>query len=144
MRGGVYIYRTNKPGAIFGWPIFGRHFGYVGETVSFAHRHKQHLDKQPWSDLRPHCYRIPLPGWKWLLHAVETLLILVLMPVYNHKKNLWNPRRIPLDTARLLRRERDGRSLMLSVVLRAALAVRLILFLAVLAGAAYVVRKVTS
>lgn len=106
MKGGVYIYRCRKPGAFLGWPIVGRHFAYVGETTSFFHRHGQHMESQPWSDLSPVCYRIPLPTWKPLLHAVETLFILALWPVYNHKKNLWNPRRIPLHVAKAMRARR--------------------------------------
>ena len=108
MKGGVYIYRVRKPSAILGWPIIGRHFGYVGETVSFWHRDRQHKESQPWSDLNPKCYRIPLPGWKPLLLTVETLVILLVWPVYNHKKNLWNPRRIPLSAARRQREARDS------------------------------------
>lgn len=115
--GGVYVYRCRKPGAIFGWPLIGRHFAYVGETTSFHHRHLQHTvgggryghHAQPWADLDPVCVlRIPLPPWKWLLHLVETLFILLLWPVYNHKKNLWNPRRIPLQVAKAMRAVRDG------------------------------------
>jgi hypothetical protein len=115
---GVYAYRTRKPGAIFGWPLLGRHWAYVGETLNFRLRHIQHTvgggrygnTAQPWADLDPKCVlRIPLPPWKWLLHAVETLLILALWPVYNHSKNLWNPRRIPLQVAKAMRAVRDGR-----------------------------------
>lgn len=116
--GGVYVYRCRKPGAIFGWPLIGRHFAYVGETTSFRHRHLQHTvgggryghQAQPWADLDPVCVlRIPLPPWKWLLHAVETLFILILWPVYNHKKNLWNPRRIPMGVARAMHAARTQR-----------------------------------
>lgn len=130
MRGGVYVYRCRKPGALLGWPILGRHFAYVGETTSFYHRHLQHLDGQPWSDLAPRVYRIPLPGWKPLLHAVETLLILLLWPVYNHSKNLWNPRRIDLKTARAMRRGRDGAGF--GWVFRVALVIRQVCALAAL------------
>lgn len=115
--GGVYVYRTRKPGAVFGWPIVGRHFAYVGETTSFHHRHLQHTvgggryghQAQPWADLDPVCVlRVPLPRWKWLLHLVETLFILLLWPVYNDRKNHWNPRRIPLQVAKAMRAVRDG------------------------------------
>jgi hypothetical protein len=103
-RGGVYIWRTRKPGALLGWPIIGRHFGYVGETSSFRHRKRQHSGKplpyDPyastgalWSDLAPRCYEIPLPG-KWVRKAAEWILIKILFPVYNVKYNGGNPRRI--------------------------------------------------
>jgi hypothetical protein len=115
MKGGVYAYRTRKPGARFNIPILSRHWAYVGETTSFWHRDRQHLAgdlawgtlPKPWCDLDPVCYRISLPGWKWLLRSVETLLILCLWPVYNHAKNQWNPRRIPLSTALAMRAARD-------------------------------------
>lgn len=115
--GGVYVYRCRKPGAFLGWPFIGRHFAYVGETTSFRHRHLQHTvgggryghQAQPWADLEPRCVlRIPLPPWKPLLHAVETLFILLLWPVYNDRKNHWNPRRIPLQVAKAMRAARDG------------------------------------
>ena len=103
-RGGVYVYRARTPLNVRGW----RHFAYVGETTSFYHRHGQHMDSQPWADLKPRVVlRIPLPPWKWLLRTVEMALILLLWPAYNHKGNLWNPRRIPLSTARRQRRARD-------------------------------------
>ena len=91
--GGLYVWRVDKPHALLGWPIIGRHFGYGGMTNSFYHRELQHLagsvkyGRLPayWSDLRPKCYRIPLPNF--ILHghyrrkitfALETLLIGVL------------------------------------------------------------------
>jgi hypothetical protein len=164
--GGVYVYRTRKPGSLFGllwskigeppwwmWPIAtlaacllngavngrwwfglaillctGRHFAYVGETVSFKDRHGEHINGggrwtitlrdgrkvpkpgQPWSDLDAKCIlRIPLPKWKWLLRTVETGLILFLFPVYNDKKNKGNLRRIPLRAARRQRQKRERR-----------------------------------
>lgn len=108
--GGVYVYRCRKPGAVLGWPIIGRHFAYVGETTSFFHRHGQHMDQQPWADLEPRCVaRIPLPRYKPLMRFVETVLILLLWPVYNHSKNLWNPRRIDRRGAKLMRQMRDRR-----------------------------------
>ena len=96
----------------------GRHFAYVGETVSFRDRHGEHTrgggrwarKAQPWADLDPRCvFRLPMPKWKWLLRSTETMLIFLLAPVYNHKKNLWNPRRITLNSARRQRRRRDKR-----------------------------------
>lgn len=110
----------------------GRHFAYVGETTSFRDRHGQHMGNvgtgakfesraKPWADLDPVCVlRIPLPRWKWLLRSVETLLIALLWPVYNHKKNLWNPRRIPLTSQRRQRFARDRRSFGVSWNFRAA------------------------
>ena len=118
LRSGVYAYRTRKPMAILGLPFLGRHWAYVGETLNLELRHIQHTvgggrygtTAQPWADLDPRrVLRIPLPPWKWLLRSVETLLILLLWPVYNHSKNLWNPRRIPLQVAKAMRAVRDGR-----------------------------------
>lgn len=86
-----------------------RHFAYVGESRRVGLRRRDHLQgsvkynqpPKPWSDLDPSWYYVPLPGApKPLLRAVETLLIALLWPVYNHQKNLWNLRRIPLPTAR--------------------------------------------
>jgi hypothetical protein len=96
----------------------GRHFGYVGETVSFEQRHGEHISgggrfkakAKPWADLDPVCVlRLRLPRWKFLLRSTETLFMLILSPVYNHAKNQWNPRRIPLDSARRQRYKREAR-----------------------------------
>lgn len=114
--GGVYVYWALKPGARFNIPILSRHCAYVGETTSFRHRHEQHTrgdtvrstPQKPWADLDPRCVlRIPLPAWKPLLRSVETVLIVCTWPVYNHRKNLWNPRRIPLHEALRQRQVRD-------------------------------------
>lgn len=116
MRGGVYLYRTRKPGARFNIPILSRHFGYAGETNSFHHRHLQHtvgggtyqVKAKDWADLDPVCVlRIPLPDWRWLRLSVETVVIACTWPVYNHAKNRWNPRRIPLSVAHRQRLTRD-------------------------------------
>ncbi len=121
--------------------ITGRHFAYVGETTSFRDRHGQHLGNigsgarfeqagKPWADLEPRCVvRIPLPRWKWLLRSTETLVMLLLWPVYNHKKNLWNPRRIPLVSARRQRFARERRNIGLSWNFRSAHVVALIALL---------------
>lgn len=121
----------------------GRHFAYVGETTSFRDRHAQHLGNigsgakfeqagKPWADLDPVCVlRLPLPRWKWLLRSVETLLIALLWPVYNHKKNLWNPRRIPLVSQRRQRYARDRRKFGFSFNLRSAHMVALLVLFAV-------------
>jgi hypothetical protein len=107
--GGVYVYRARKPAARFRIPFLSWHFAYVGETTSFYHRHAQHMEQRDWSDRSPYVWcRIPLPRWKWLLHLVETLVILTVWPVYNHKKNLWNPRRITLTDQRRQRSARDA------------------------------------
>lgn len=108
----------------------GRHFAYVGETVSFKDRHGEHINgggrwkkrSAAWSDLDPVCVmRIPLGKWKPLLRFVETLLIALLQPVYNEKKNKWNLRRIPRDSALRMRQRRDQRRVRLNIInLRAA------------------------
>lgn len=123
-KSGIYIYRTRKPGAVFGVWFFGRHFAYVGETLSFYHRGKQHLlgggnydvKAKDWSDLKPKCYRIPLPPWKWLLRSGETLVISLTWPVYNIQKNLWNPRRISPARARAQRLARDTKNWPLRII----------------------------
>jgi len=93
-----------------------RHFAYVGESNAVQLRKSAHLYgggkfnavAKPWSDLSPSHYYIPLPGApKWMLGKVETIGIALLWPVYNHSKNLWNPRRIPLDAAKWQRYYRD-------------------------------------
>lgn len=117
MKGGVYVYRCRKPGARLRIPVLSWHFAYVGETTSFYHRHVEHVYgggrygavAKSWSDLDPYVWaRIPLPPWKWLLRSVETVVILLTWPVYNHEKNLWNPRRIPLPVAARQRRWRNA------------------------------------
>jgi hypothetical protein len=78
-------------------------------------RRAQHLqgggryqsESKPWADLEPSHYYLRMPARKWLLRSMETLLIALLWPVYNHRKNLWNPRRIPLGAAKLQRTMRD-------------------------------------
>jgi hypothetical protein len=103
----------------------GRHFAYVGETVSFKDRHGEHMSgggrwkrgAASWSDLDARCVlRIPLPKRKRLLRSIETFLILVLAPVYNEKKNGLNLRRIPRNSARRMRRRRDNRRVRLNVL----------------------------
>lgn len=118
-RSGCYLVRTDKPHALRGFPIIGRHFGYVGETRSFYLRERQHRGNvgsrdvyqhaaQPWSDLRPKFYRIPLANWKWLMRSVETVLIGALCPVYNvAKQPPWNIRRISQGRAWTQRKLRD-------------------------------------
>ena len=116
-RGGIYAYRTRKPSARFRIPIVSYHWGYVGRTSSFYHRHLQHtrgesrfgaVHVKPWTDLEPHCYRLPLPNWKWLHVVAEALMIWALMPVYNDKLNRHNPRRIPIVVAIQQRARRDA------------------------------------
>jgi hypothetical protein len=113
-RSGVYVFRCRRPGLLGRIPLLGRHTAYVGEGWVDLRR-KEHLagggryrrPAKPWSDLRPSIHVIRLPYWKWLLRSVETLLILLLWPVYNVSKNRWNPRRIPPGVAEFQRRMRD-------------------------------------
>lgn len=105
-----------------------RHTAYVGESMRVRGRRLDHLAgsakfgslPQPWADLHlPRTqtprfrmrtygwYFLPLPPFKPILRGVETLLIMLLWPVYNHQKNLWNPRRIPLHSAKRQRGQRD-------------------------------------
>jgi hypothetical protein len=102
----------------------GRHFAYVGETVTFRDRHLEHTRgggrwrKPPaaWSDLDPVCVlRIPLGKKKDILHAVEWLFVKLCQPVYNEKLNKANPRRITRDSAKRMRRRRDKRRVRLSL-----------------------------
>lgn len=121
-RGGVYVWRTRKPGALLGWPLIGRHTAYVGQTKSFAHRKRQHLGRPipndpyastgaAWSDLSPRCYEIPLPTLRPLLLLAEWILSAVLLPVYNVKPRIpWNPRRISRYRALQMRATRDSRA----------------------------------
>jgi len=125
--------------AAFGFPWWiglfvlftsGRHFAYVGETVSFKDRHKEHTEgggrwktragrpkpSAAWSDLDPVCVlRLPAPKKKWLLRAIETFFIRLLFPVYNEKKNKGNPRRITRDSAIRMRNRRNKRRVKLSL-----------------------------
>jgi hypothetical protein len=129
-RGGVYLWRVDHHRN-----RARRVNGYVGETVSYHFRSRQHLGvshytgrtgrrlttpvkvpSQPWSDLNPKMYKIiPLPWWlcwKWVLRPLETLVIWCTWPVYNDAKNRWNPRRIAKAHARNMRIRRDqGRGL---------------------------------
>ncbi len=93
-----------------------RHFAYVGESVSVRLRRRDHLQgsmkynqlPKPWADLEPTWYFLPLPmAPKFILRGIESLLIALLWPVYNHQKNQWNPRRIPLSAAKRQRGQRD-------------------------------------
>lgn len=112
---GVYVFRTRRPGLLGRIPLLGRHWAYVGQSKHVHSRKRTHLEgsfryntfPKDWSDLKPSWYWIPLPPFKWILLTVETLLICLLWPVYNHQKNLWNPRRIPLKTAKRQRAQRD-------------------------------------
>lgn len=123
MNSGVYVYRTRKPAARLRIPFLSYHFAYVGETKSFHHRHMQHVagggrfnsEQRSWADLEPRVWlRISLPPWKWLLRSVETLVILLLWPVYNVSKNRWNPRRIQPASALWQRQCRDAGALVLN------------------------------
>jgi hypothetical protein len=125
-RGGIYLWRVDHH-----VNRSRRVTGYVGETVSFYFRARQHLGHsrfdpttgkakgltlhrvpaQAWSDLNPVCHKvIKLPWWlcwKWVLRPLETLVILCTWPIYNDAKNHWNPRRIPKSIAKAQRNARD-------------------------------------
>jgi hypothetical protein len=101
--------------ALLAFLFNSRHFAYVGETGAMQLRKSAHLygggkfkaEPKPWADLDPSHYFLRLPASKRLLRFVETLGIMAFWPVYNHKKNLWNPRRISLTSARAQRAMRD-------------------------------------
>lgn len=158
-RGGVYLWRVDHHRN-----RARRVNGYVGETVSYHFRSKQHMGlshysevgkgrlatpvrvpSQPWSDLNPKMHKvIPLPWWlcwKWVLRPLETLVILCTWPVYNDAKNRWNPRRITKSQARIYRAQRDQGTALQIFYRFGAHALRRIfisLALAVLCLAAYV------
>ena len=125
-KGGIYGYRVRHHSN----PM-RRHWGYIGESVSFYFRNRQHMGTsnyaaaagkrltvpvkvpaQPWSDLDPTFHRIiRLPWWlcwKWVLRPLETLVMLATWPVYNISKNGWNPRRITKREAQRAREARDA------------------------------------
>lgn len=123
-RGGLYVWRVDKPHALIGLPLIGRHFGYLGMTNSYYFRAQQHLAGSTkygaaaarWSDLRPKCYKIlPLPDF--ILHgryrrritfALETIAIWLLCPVYNDKQQPpYNLRKISKRSAAAQREARD-------------------------------------
>lgn len=126
-KGGIYLWRVDHH-----LNRARRVNGYVGETVSFYFRSRQHLGmsnyagdgkrqvapvkvpSQPWSDLNPKMYKvIKLPWWlcwKWVLRPLETVVIMLTWPVYNDAKNRWNPRRITKSQAKLDRLRRDAGS----------------------------------
>jgi hypothetical protein len=121
-KGGIYLWRTRK----HAHPS-RRENGYVGLTNSFKRRERDHKGQsaylqedgtvkasteKPWMDLDPKVYRIiQLPWWlcwHWVMRPLETLVILILWPRYNHAKNLWNPRRVSLSRQKAQRAERDA------------------------------------
>lgn len=125
-RGGLYVWRVDKPHAIIGLPFIGRHFGYGGMTNSYYWRGKQQLEGSEkygtaaysWSDLRPKRYKIlPLPAClldskhKWrrrLVKGLETVMIGLLCPVYNLDQQApWNLRKISKSKALAQRKARD-------------------------------------
>lgn len=124
-RGGLYVWRVNKPHAFIGLPFIGRHFGYAGMTNSYYWRGKQQLEGSEkygtaaysWSDLRPKRYRIPLPDSllksnhkirRRLVRALETGLIGITCPVYNDAQQApWNLRKISKRKAKEQRALRD-------------------------------------
>jgi hypothetical protein len=122
-RGGLYVWRTKKPWAVWGLPIIGRHFAYTGMTNLFSAREGQQLrgsvtygkPAASWSDLKPRVYRIPLPDWLFagerrraVVKALETCLIGITCPVYNAAQQPpWNTRKISRKDAAEMRRVRD-------------------------------------
>lgn len=126
-RGGVYLWRVDHH-----LNRARRVNGYVGESVSFHLRSKQHMGlsrfdpvtgqavktgmvkvpAQPWTDLNPVMHKVvKLPWWlcwKWVLRPLETVVILLTWPVYNDAKNRWNPRRIEKGIAKAQRATRDA------------------------------------
>ena len=118
MPGAVYAYRTRKPGALWGLPLLGRHWGYVGQTRNLKARHREHMEgggryqciPKEWADLEPRRYVLfrmeHCP--QWLLDLVEVVAIRLLAPVYNVQHNRGNLRRIRPSVARLQRAARDG------------------------------------
>jgi hypothetical protein len=117
MNSGVYVIRARKPAARMRIPVLSWHMAYVGESNVIALRIAQHFvgggkystSPKPWADREPYVWlRIPLPPWKWLMRSVETLVILLLWPVYNDRKNRWNPRRISLRDQAWQRSCRDA------------------------------------
>lgn len=124
MRGGIYLFRTNKPYSILGMPLIGRHNGYTGQSNAYALRWQQHTagggkfksTAKSWSDLDPEPHRIlPLPAWMFLrcprvVDALEALCIVLTAPVYNVQLNKWNPRRISPKDAKEQRLFREGAS----------------------------------
>ena len=134
-KGGLYVWRVDKPHAFLGLPFVGRHFGYAGMTNSYYFRAQQHLNGSVrygtvparWSDLRPKCYHIlPLPDWllksknKWrrrFVRLLETIMIGLLCPVYNETQQApWNIRKISKAKAAAQRAARDelGRAAVLA------------------------------
>lgn len=151
-KGGVYAKRMRKHAN-----PFRREWGYVGESTDFRRRERDHEGKtaylredgtvqasteKPWMDLDVKTYRIiPLPWWlcwKPVLRTLETLVILLLWPRYNHAKNLWNPRRVTLSTQRAQRQARDRGDLAYRARVRVAVfgrrAVQALGALSILAG----------
>lgn len=131
---GVYVWRCDKPYAVFGLPIIGRHFAYVGQSNNFRRRDREHLFgslayeaqvlPKPWSDLRPKRYAVPVlfPGWRRARLAQEWLMIKLLLPVYPVQHNRTNPRRITPARARAQRtmRDRKGSQRLIVGALRSA------------------------
>lgn len=125
-KGGLYVWRVDKPHAFLGLPFVGRHFGYGGMTNNYYFRAQQHLtgsvryDAAParWSDLRPKCYKVlPLPAHllksrnKWrrrFVRLLETVMIWLLCPVYNDTQQPpYNIRKISKAKAAAQRAARD-------------------------------------
>lgn len=157
-RGGLYMWRTDKPHSFLGLPIIGRHFAYGGMTNSYSAREGQHLRGSvtygsapaSWSDLRPKCYRLlPLPALithgkhrRKIMKALETLMIYALCPAYNDKQQPpWNLRKISRAKAARERARRDD----LGMAYRAMRwTVRMLINGAIIAMGVYVYHGTTS
>jgi hypothetical protein len=125
-QGGLYVWRVDKPHAVIGLPLIGRHFGYCGMTNSYYWREKQQLEGSvkygttpySWSDLRPKRYKVlPLPAHllnskhrirRRFVKGLETCLIGITCPVYNDTQQPpWNIRKISKAKAAAQRAARD-------------------------------------
>jgi hypothetical protein len=107
-RGGVYLWRVDHH-----QNRARRVNGYVGETVSFYFRSRQHMGMSRFDAVTGQVMHkvIKLPWWlcwKWVLRPLETLVILCTWPVYNDAKNRWNPRRVSKGLAQAQRATRES------------------------------------
>jgi hypothetical protein len=117
----IYVYRTDKPSAVLGLPVIGRHFAYGGRTNDPKARHAEHMTgrsrrtlvgrQQPWSDLRPRRYVVFRRKYRteWMTDLLERVVIKGLLCVYNHMDRAsWNPRYVSPRQAAAQRRTRDS------------------------------------
>jgi len=105
IRGIIYAYSTQDPisGKVIEW-------SYVGQTRrELQVRHREHILKQPWSDLDPQVRVIKefKSCYPWFLNLAEKYYIKTKKPIYNQEYNFRNKHRIPLLVAKQQRRRRD-------------------------------------